>query len=96
MEYQTQATTRELKVGSSVIYIDPYRKLHNALVTNVFGSPGPGLNQFCGCNLVFVVADESKVDPYGRQIERATSQVHLSNQPAKAGCWCWPDEVPAE
>ena len=48
-----------------------------------------------GCNMVLVDPDPQKDDTYGRQIRRETSIVHLSNQPARANCWCWPDEVPA-
>lgn len=46
-----------------------------------------------GCNLVLVNPDPLKEDTYGRQIDRETSVVHLSNNPAKGNCWCWPDEV---
>lgn len=84
---------RMLEIGSAIVYIDPYRKRHNALATNVFRQMNSGKD---GCNLLFVVDEAAKTDPYGHQIERATSQVHLSAQPAKAGCWCWPDEVPEE
>lgn len=83
---------RKLEVGSAIVYMDPYRKPHAALVTTVWG---PSVGGQPGCNLLWVVDDVTKTDNYGRQIERATSQVHLSGQPAKAGCWCWPDEVPA-
>lgn len=74
-----------LTVESHVIYIDPTRGRHNALVTNVFG-------QTC-CNVMWVSGDESKQDPYGRQIERQSSCCHISMNQAKANCWCWPDEV---
>lgn len=46
-----------------------------------------------GVNLVYCSKDTMKKDPYGRQIERATSVVHKSNQPAHGNYWCWPDEV---
>jgi len=45
-----------------------------------------------GCNLVYVSGDTAKTDPYGRQLERATSVVHKSKQPAHGNYWCWPDE----
>lgn len=84
---------KELKVGDQVIFIDEQRARHNALVTVVWrdihhqpeGKPP-------GCNLVFVSGDVTKEDPYGRQIERRTSLVHVSAQPARASCWSWPDE----
>ncbi len=46
-----------------------------------------------GCNLVFVSSEVDKTDPYGRQIERATSVVHRSKQPAHGRFWMWPDEM---
>lgn len=46
-----------------------------------------------GCNLVYVAKDTAKGDPYGRQLERATSVVHKSKQPAHGNFWMWPDEV---
>lgn len=86
---------RTLKIGDPIVYVDAYRTRHNALVTRVWGS-SPGGGGQPGCNLLWVSGDDTKTDPYGRQIERATSVVHLSGQPAGAFCWCWPDEVPAE
>ena len=77
---------RKLEIRSAVVYIDSRRNRHNALVTNVFGAA-------C-CNVLFVVDDSLKTDNYGRQTERATSVVHLSQNEARANCWCWPDEVP--
>jgi len=74
-----------LEIGSVVVYIDPTRGRHNALVTNVFGPQ-------C-CNVLWVSGDDSKQDPYGRQIERQSSCCHTSMNQAKANCWCWPDEV---
>jgi hypothetical protein len=82
---------RTLKIGDHVVYVDPQRVEHAALVTHVWqqiaGGPLPG------CNLTWVSADEARTDTYGRQIERNTSVVHLSMQPAQACCWRWPDEA---
>lgn len=77
--------TREPKYGERVIYIDEFRKQHNALVTEPHGGT-------C-CNLVYVSSDEKKHDTYGRQIERDCSCVHISCNEAKANCWAYPDEV---
>lgn len=66
-------------------YVDPRGEAHNALVT-VWWSD-------VGCNVVFTSGDEEKRDSYGRQIERATSVVHKSMQPAHGNFWCWPDEL---
>ena len=38
-------------------------------------------------NVVYVDTDESKTDPYGRQITRSTSVVHHSNQAAHGMYW---------
>lgn len=81
---------QELKVGDHVVFIDEKFVEHDALVTRVW--PGIGGFEVAGCNLVFVSGDESKDDPYGRQIERRTSIVHVSVQPARASCWRWPSE----
>lgn len=83
---------RELKIGSPVIYVDAHRKGHHALATTVWEQMSGGDGRPPGCNLVLVSDDETKTDPYGRQIERFTSVVHLSQQPAGGWCWCWPDE----
>lgn len=64
--------------------------------TETFGSPPPHAYTSeagePGCNLLFVSSEADKTDPYGRQIERATSVVHRSKQPAHGGFWRWPDE----
>lgn len=80
---------KELKVGDHIVFIDEHRVSHEALVTRVWVSLGGKP----GCNLVFVSGDESKDAPYGRQIERRTSIVHLSQQPARASCWEWPFDM---
>jgi len=79
---------RELKVGDPVVFIDEGRSKHAAIVTRVWESVG-GLP---GCNLAFVVGNESQTDQYGRQIERRTSLVHVSQNAAHASAWQWPDE----
>lgn len=81
---------RNLSVGQAVIFVDSHRVDHPALVTNVWKDFGGG---YPGCNVVFVSADESKTDPYGRQVERATSVAHQSQNSARAMCWRYDDEV---
>lgn len=44
-------------------------------------------NQPPSLNLVFVSDDMAKDDSYGRQIERETSVVHQSRQPAHGNFW---------
>ena len=81
--------TRTLEVGKHVIYIDPVQKRRDAVVTAVFDKM---MGDMPGCNVVFVHDDEERHDTYGRQIDRETSVVHKSVQPAPGNCWCWPDE----
>lgn len=54
-----------LKVGDPVIYTDPMRNDHAAMVTTIWTQDM--------INVVYVSADENKQDQYGRQIERETS-----------------------
>jgi len=87
---------RSYKVGDHVVYVDKLGQAHDALVT-IWWGPGP--NRIVdyqpdptgepGC---FVSGDEKKDDTYGRQIERETSVIHRSVQPAHGNFWRWPDE----
>lgn len=89
---------RDYSVGQHVIYVDGYGKAHKALVTqwwygdslvqdylSKYGDPG--------CNVVYVTDDKLKRDSYGTQIERQTSVIHKSKQPAHGNYYCWPDEL---
>ena len=89
-------------VGDVIIFADGYGRDRNALVVAVFGEAGvlesehyPGgkrLSMPC-LNAVWVSGDESKQDPYGRQIERDhTSIVHASDQQAHGIYWRWPGD----
>jgi len=69
-----------MKIGDHVLYVDALSRPRQA----------PGLN------LVLVSNDEAKDDPYGRQIERETSVVHVSNQPAPGAYWCREHEYDAD
>jgi hypothetical protein len=75
-----------IKIGSHVIYIDEYKKEHDALITQVWGDHANTATK-PGLNVVYVSDDENQQDPYGRQLKRETSIVHLEGQPAKARCW---------
>jgi hypothetical protein len=79
----------KLAPGDHVIFSDSFGNDHAALVTSTFSR---GDDAEPGCNLVYVSADESRSDQYGRQIERSTSAVHKSSQPAYGMYWRWPDE----
>lgn len=74
----------QLNIGDHIIFIDAYGKERQALVTIVWdGMSGDE----SGCNLVIVHDDEARKDTYGRQIDRHTSVVHQSAQPAGGYCW---------
>ena len=84
---------RTLKVGDHVIFHDAYRVAHHALVTRVFsnGMPLSAFVQAYGSmpcvNVLWTSDDPAKTDPYGQQVERATSVVHGSAQPVRAGMY---------
>jgi hypothetical protein len=73
---------RKEVVGAPVVYVDENGNSHNALVTAWHSSS-------C-CNLLFVSSDELRSDNYGRQIERRSSCVDESLQPAHGNYWHWP------
>jgi len=74
------------KIGDHVIYTDEQRRDHHALLTAVHGTGKPAVN------LLFVVDDPARNDPYGNQIERRSSCVHRSHNSAAANCWRLPSE----
>ncbi|NIO74768.1 MAG: hypothetical protein GTN69_02480 [Armatimonadetes bacterium] len=90
----------KLEVGSQVIYTDKHFVDRVALVTAIWGSPdwrdhcpdAMGQMHVPCINLVYVSGDSAKDDPYGRQLERDTSVVHASSQPAGGSCWRMADE----
>lgn len=57
-----------LEPGDVVDYVDEVGISHKALVTIVHGNTA----QSC-INVVYISTDETKRDPYGLQIERASS-----------------------
>ena len=75
-------------VGQSVIYTDTHREDHLALVTAVHGVA----DKMPAINVVYISSDETKTDPYGRQLERASSATHVSNNSSHAYCWRFVDE----
>ena len=77
---------RLAEVGGVVIWHDPVGKAYKALVTAVW-------TKTC-INVVIVSGDESKTDPYGRQIERQTSCTHGSVQKVHGFYWRFEDEAP--
>ena len=71
-----------MKIGDKVIFTDAVGNFHYALVTAVWGQ-----GETPSLNVVYVSDDESQTDQYGRQITRATSVVHESNQHAHGMKW---------
>jgi hypothetical protein len=69
------------------------QKHDERMVTNSPENRGP-LYMPC-CNVVWASSDSTKTDPYGRQLERATSCAYgrqTGMTPFVGMCWCWPDE----
>jgi len=87
---------RKYEVGASVVYVDPFGVPCPALVTiwwQGIEAYKSEISNEPGCNVVFVSNDEQKTDTYGSQLERATSIVHKTKQPAHGSYWCWPEEI---
>jgi hypothetical protein len=78
---------KEVKIGSSVNFVDSKGREHNALVTCVHG---PG-DQNPAVNLVYVSPDPERGDGFGRQIERSSSAVHKNSQSAHGNYWYFSD-----
>lgn len=71
--------------GQHVTFVDPVGVEHHALVTADWSTrtfEGPG-----AINVVYVTGDPEKKDPYGLQLERATSVPHQNNQSAHGYYW---------
>jgi len=80
----------------AVRFWDEHRVEHKALLTAVHGTimESQGKAWIPCVNVVYVSNDESKQDPYGRQLERHSSVVyiddmHIDGPPAM--CWDWMD-----
>jgi hypothetical protein len=82
-----------VKIGDAVIFVDPFGKPRPALVTAVWGQYATPTSSAPGVNLVIVSEDAARDDTYGRQIERSTSVVHQSNQPAHGNYWRAMDDI---
>lgn len=70
-------------VGQVVVYVDEVGVAHQALVTAYWGGDRPD----GALNLVYVSSDSEKSDPYGRQIERASSVSRESEHTAHGRFW---------
>lgn len=68
-------------IGDSVKVVDEDYKEHIGLVTCVHGNFD---GAFIPCiNVVYVSGEESKKDPFGRQLERMSSLQHLVQGPSQ-------------
>lgn len=70
-------------VGDSVVYVDEVSVSHSALVTAYWGGEYPN----GAINCVYVTSDATKTDPYGRQLERASSVSRQSEHTARGRYW---------
>lgn len=55
--------------GEVITYVDELSVEHDALVTQYWGGDSEG----GALNCVYVTSDDTKRDPYGQQLERASS-----------------------
>lgn len=89
---------RKYDIGERVIYVDKWGIPRDALIT-IWWAGGQEVAEYRsangepGCNLAFISGDPNRDDSCGRQIERETSVVHKTHQPAHGFYWCWEDEL---
>lgn len=76
---------KDIAIGDAVIYTDAYGVDRPALTTAVWGDVNSPYEP--AINLVFVSSDKDRTDQYGRQLERNSSVVHQSAQPAHGTFW---------
>ncbi len=69
--------------GDVVVYVDELGVSHDALVTVYWGGQQPN----GALNCVYVTKDETKRDPYGQQLERASSVSRKSEHTAHGRYW---------
>lgn len=55
--------------GEVITYVDEFSVEHDALVTQYWGADSEG----GALNCVYVTVEDTKRDPYGQQLERASS-----------------------
>ena len=94
----TEFTTdgRQPRVGESVLFFNPQGLPSPGLITAVHGEARYDKDGKCTyaplINVVFTSLDEDKTDPYGRQIERASSVSHWIGHYAHGMYWAYPDD----
>lgn len=81
-----------LNVGDAVVYVDEVSVPHTALITAIWNATGSidldvdSDHKAC-INVLYVSSDADKRDPYGRQIERASSVQGKSEHSAHGRYW---------
>jgi hypothetical protein len=81
-----------MRIGDHVVYVDPFSKPQQAVLTAVWDSGHEEIYPSPAVNVVWVSADPARTDSYGRQVERATSVPHVTSQRAPGSYWCRPAE----
>jgi len=79
-----------LKVGDWVNYVDEHAAPHDALITAIHNGKGEiesKEDELCAINVVYVTKDQLKRDPYGQQVERASSVQGQSAHTAHGRYW---------
>ena len=85
---------RTLKIGQYVKVVDETGYTHDGLVTNQWGNEKVKDGTAGPCiNVLYVVDDPAKRDPYGNQIERLSSTSHKLSTTAPGRYWYFPDEM---
>lgn len=70
-------------VGDVIVYVDEVGVHHDALVTAYWAGDQPN----GALNCVYLSSDTNKFDPYGRQVERASSVSRQSTHTAHGRYW---------
>jgi hypothetical protein len=70
-------------VGDVITYVDEVSVAHDALVTAYHGGEQPN----GAVNCVYVSSDSTKRDPYGMQLERASSVSRQNEYTANGRYW---------
>ena len=69
--------------GDVIVYVDEVGVEHDALVTQYWGGEQPN----GALNCVYITTEDTKRDPYGRQVERASSVSRQSEYTAHGRYW---------
>lgn len=82
----------ELKIGQAVKFVDEKRRSRDALVTHIHNGSGLSMEEFKATyggypciNLVAVMLEEDRKDPYGQQTEHRSSVVYKTPASEVAG-----------